>query len=355
MFGKTFAVATACVTAVCITACGSSSDNNSGSSGSLNGKSATLTIFDTTQEDQFNNGFVDPVEAKTGLKVAYDAPTDYAKLQAQAQSGNASWTVVEADPWWTEGNCGKLIQKLTVKPENAPAEFDSGPCGLPGDTWAFMYMYNGKQFGSNPPSGWKDFFNTTKFPGKRAVWGSYALNGVLEGALLADGVPPDQLYPLDVNRALKKLSTIKDDLVYYDQAGQAVQMMQSGSAAMVAASTSQGYDQAQQGGSFKPVWNQALLSWDAYIVPNGADTQAANALLKQIASADGQAKFAETGGNGVVNTAAKPKQSALQNEWSPSGSIGGKSNEGQTIPFGNKYYSTHSDQVIQDWTNFVSG
>jgi putative spermidine/putrescine transport system substrate-binding protein len=347
--------------AVGAAACGGSgkSGSNSGttttSGGSLKGKTLTFTIFDTTQEPQFNRAWVKPLEAQTGVKIAYDAPTDYAKLQAQVQNHNVSWDVIEADPWWTEGNCGTLLQPITVTVPNLPSTLSSGRCGLSGDTWAFLYMYNGKQFKTNPPTTWNDFFDTTKYPGKRAVWGSYALNGVLEGALLADGVSPDHLYPLDVKRAINKLKTIKSSLVFYDQAGQAVQMMESGNAAMVAATTSQGYNQAEAGGSFKPVWNQALLSWDAYIVPKGADMATASALLKKIASAEGQSVFAATGGNGVTNPAAKPKQSVLQQVWSPSGSIDGKSNQAQTIPFGQSYYAKNSNSVIQAWTAFVSG
>lgn len=347
--------ATVILAATALAACGSSSSSSSSGSGSLKGKQATFVIFDTGQQEQFAKAFVDPVEAKTGLDVTFDAPTDYAKLQAQVQSGSVTWTTLEADPWWAEGHCGKLIERINVKVPGSPPNFPSGPCGTPGDTFAFIDAYNSDQFKSNPPSSWADFFNTSKYPGKRAIWGSYALNGALEGALLADGVSPSDLYPLDVNRALDKLATIKSDLVFYDQPGQAVQMMESGDVAFAIVPSTQGYDQAQAGGSFKPIWNQALLSWDSYIVPKGADTAAAKALLNQIAKPEAQATLAEQGSYGVTNPNAKPKLNGKQLEWSPSGSIGGKSNQSEAIPFGQSYYAKHSDQVIQAWTNFVSG
>jgi putative spermidine/putrescine transport system substrate-binding protein len=321
----------------------------------LNGKTATFVIFDTGQKSQFSEAFTDPVAKRTGLRVVFDAPTDYAKLQAQVEAKNVTWTVAEADPWWALGHCGKLIQKLKVTVPGSPPRFPSGACGTPGDTFAFVLAYDGKRFGSDPPRGWKDFFDLQKYPGKRAVWGSYALNGALEGALLADGVPPSRLYPLDIDRALNKLQTIKSDIVFYDQPGQAVQMMQASSVAMAVIPSAQGYDQEQQGGSFDPVWNQALLSWDAYIVPIGADRSAARALLEQIASASGQATLAENLAYGVTNPDAKPKLSKAQKRWNPSGEIDGKSNEAQTVPFGQSWYANHANEVIQKWTNFVSG
>ena len=38
---------------------------------------------------------------------------------------------------------------------------------------------------------------------------------MFEFALMADGVKPDELYPLDLARATKKLETIKDDIVFW--------------------------------------------------------------------------------------------------------------------------------------------
>src|SRR5262245_14202723 len=90
-----------------VSACGSSSKSSSTTSTgaqSLAGKQATFVIFDTGQQSQFSKAFVRPVEDRTGLKVAFDAPTDYAKLQAQVQAKNVNWTVIEADPWWALGN-----------------------------------------------------------------------------------------------------------------------------------------------------------------------------------------------------------------------------------------------------------
>jgi putative spermidine/putrescine transport system substrate-binding protein len=350
------AVVAAVALGIVLSGCGSSSKSAAKhEKKSLAGKQATFVIFDTGQQSQFSNAFVDPVVRRTGLKVAFDAPTDYAKLQAQVQAKNVSWTVLEADPWWALGNCGTLIQRISVPVPGSPPKFPSGACGTPGDTFAFIVAYNGKSFRAHPPQGWKDFFDVKRFPGKRAVWGSYALNGALEGALLADGVPPNQLYPLDVERALGKLRSIKKDLVFYDQPGQAVQMMQAGTVAMAVVPSTQGYDQTQQGGSFKPIWNQALLSWDAYIVPVGANRAVARALLTQIASASGQATLAQAGAYGVTNPNARPKLSQAQEAWNPSGEVGGKRNEDQTIPFGQSYYAAHSNEVIQKWTNFVSG
>ncbi|HEX9966882.1 MAG TPA: extracellular solute-binding protein, partial [Solirubrobacterales bacterium] len=219
----------AVVAAVCmafVVGCGSDDEGGGGGGGGsdLSGQSATFVTFDIGQEPQFRPAFLDPVESDTGLRIAFDSPTDYAKLQAQVESDNVTWTVVQTDPWWTEAYCGKLIERIVVEVPAQPDAFESGPCGTPADAFAFLPTYDKDEFGDDPPTGWADFFDTEKYPGKRAVWGSYAINGVLEGALLADGVSPDQLYPLDLDRAFAKLDTIKDDIDFYDTLGQALGM-----------------------------------------------------------------------------------------------------------------------------------
>ncbi len=351
MQARLWIAAIAAASAALVAGCGSSSDSGSSSS-DLKGQQATFTTFDVGQKPQFQPAFLDPVEKETGLRIAFDSPTDYAKLQAQVQSKNVTWTVVQTDPWWTVANCGKLIEKVNEPVPGLRSFFDSGPCGTPADAFAFLATYDSKAYSGKPaPSSWKDFFDTKTYPGKRAVWGSYAINGVLEGALLADGVPPDKLYPLDLDRAFRKLDTIKKDIAFYDTLGQAVQMMQSGNVKMAAITNSQGYDQTKTNGTFEPMWNGALTSWDSYAVPKGASVPAAQAILKSLATPSHQAKLAEAGAFGAVSEDAKPNLSAAQKKWNPTV----EQNVKVSIPMDQNYYAKNNEQVIQRWTKWVSG
>jgi putative spermidine/putrescine transport system substrate-binding protein len=75
--------------------------------------------------------------------------------------------------------------------------------------YANVLAYNTERV-EGTPSSWADFFNTRKFPGRRGL--HKVPSETLEVALLADGVLLGDLYPLDVNRALGKLDTIKDQI-----------------------------------------------------------------------------------------------------------------------------------------------
>ncbi len=53
--------------------------------------------------------------------------------------------------------------------------------------WALIYAYNTETIKGGTPTTVADFFDTTKFPGKRAL--RKRPQGAMEWALIADGVP----------------------------------------------------------------------------------------------------------------------------------------------------------------------
>ena len=51
--------------------------------------------------------------------------------------------------------------------------------------------------------GWRDFFDPAAVPGTRVTY-DIAQYGLLEAALMGDGVAPGDLYPLDLDRAFDR-------------------------------------------------------------------------------------------------------------------------------------------------------
>lgn len=102
--------------------------------------------------------------------------------------------------------------------------------------FSFVLGYNEGKLGANKPQDWSALFDTKTFPGKRALY-KWPSPGVLELALLADGVPADKLYPLDLDRAFKKLDTIKKDIVWWGGGAQSQQLLASVKRAWVSSGT----------------------------------------------------------------------------------------------------------------------
>src|SRR5690606_15356011 len=118
-----------------------------------------------------------------------------------------------------------------------------------------------------------DLFDTETFPGKRGLWKNPATN--LEFALLADGVPTDQVYetlssPEGVDRAFAKLDTIKDDVVWWEAGAQAPQLLASGEVVMTTAWNGRIDHANSEGRDFRIVWDNQILDSNFWTIPLGA-------------------------------------------------------------------------------------
>ncbi|UIY31842.1 extracellular solute-binding protein (plasmid) [Neorhizobium galegae] len=97
-----------------------------------------------------------------------------------------------------------------------------GACASSGVLSAYgttLLAYNTRSFPAPGLKTWVDFFNVEKFPGQRSMPNFNDPWRVMAAALLADGVQPDGLFPLDVDRALAKLDTIRPHISLWWKTG----------------------------------------------------------------------------------------------------------------------------------------
>lgn len=169
-----------------------------------------------------------------------------------------------------------------------------------------VQAYLPETFPDGGPQTWADFFDTETFPGKRALPGSGAMNGlVLEAALVADGVAPEDLYPLDFERATAKLDTIADDVVFYTEYSQVQQLLLSGSVAVAYGPSGQFTALIAEGEDVTVSWDEAFYSFNVIVVPQEAPNVAnAQALAAWMADPERQARFAELTFYGPGSSAA---------------------------------------------------
>ena len=80
------------------------------------------------------------------------------------------------------------------------------------------------------PRDWAAFYDSEKFRGQRAMPADLVV-GLLETALLADGVLPASLYPLDAGRAFARLEKLRPRMVFWRNGAQARALMTGGAAA----------------------------------------------------------------------------------------------------------------------------
>ena len=145
-------------------------------------------------------------------------------------------------------------------------------CGVPNIVYSTIFAYDADKI-KDGPTKIADLFDLKKWPGKRALWKNPF--GNLEAALMADGVPANKVYetlrtPAGVDRAFKKLDTIKKDVVWWESGAQPAQLLASGEVVMAQAWNGRIFDADKNGKNFKIVWDGQLQDWDLWAIPKGS-------------------------------------------------------------------------------------
>jgi putative spermidine/putrescine transport system substrate-binding protein len=291
---------------------GASGDTTSAACNPPRQEGVTLTFvsFGGAYQEAQRKAWLEPYTALTGVQFQEDEGSLNATIKTQVEAGQVTWDVVDVgNDFGLEANSA-LLEELdyTLIPE-AEVNKDLGPSKwrVPDITYGVVLAYNTEKTAGNVPEGWADYFDTTKFPGKRGMW-DYSEGGIFEIALLADGVKPAELYPLDLERATKKLDTIKDDFVFWKTGADSQSLIGSGEVTMTLIWNGRGWSAKNTDG--KPVemqWNQQIVTADYLVVPKGSPNK--DAAMKFIAytiCADNNAKPSQYIPYGPTNINAKP-------------------------------------------------
>jgi putative spermidine/putrescine transport system substrate-binding protein len=172
------------------------------------------------------------------------------------------------------------------------------------DVWCTVFAYRTDHFTTSSPQNWADFWDVKTFPGRRALYKSPAVN--LEAALMADGVPWDKVYPMDIDRAFKSLDRIKPSIdVWWTSGAQSTQLLQSGEVDLLTIWSARAQTAIDAGAPAKIVWNGSVASLDGWGVPKGSpQAAAAREFIKFCSHPDRQAAYTGVMRNGPTNLAA---------------------------------------------------
>ena len=272
----------------------------------------TLTVADPggPYSPGYRKAFYDPFEKATGIKVinvARDAePT--AQFRAMVETQSYSWDVCTL----TLSARDILAKRDLLEPINMTAAEAPGlmpdaitPLWLGIDVYSTIMAYRTDRFdGEAAPNSWADFWNVDKFPGRRALRKNPI--DTLEQALLADGVPLDKLYPLDVERAYQSLEKIKPHVdVWWTGGAQSSQLIQSGEVDLIALWNARAQAVIDGGAPVKIGWNQGLYSIEGWGIPKGSPrADIARQFVKFCADPQQQALFTEFLAYGPTNLKA---------------------------------------------------
>jgi len=239
----------------------------------------TITSWGGAYQTSQRKAFFEPYAQKTGAKITEEEYNgEFAKLRAMVEANDVTWDVVDVDTQTAQQGCDEGILEVIdyAKIGQAPDKFVEGApmeCAVGNMVYSTVFAYDADKL-KDGPTKIADLFDTKKYPGKRALQKDPF--GNLEFALMADGVPPDQVYevlstPEGVDRAFKKLDTIKKDVVWWEAGAQPPQLLSSGEVVMTTAWNGRIFDaNKNEGKHFKIVWDGQLQDFDLWAIPKGA-------------------------------------------------------------------------------------
>lgn len=262
----------------------------------LRGKSVVFASWGGAYQEAEKVSYCDPFAAATGARVVQDGPMNVAKFRAMIEGGAPDWDVADITiDFLFAGLQDKLfepIDRAIVDTSRIDPKFVH-EFGIGCIVWSYNLGYSTKMYAApgSAPQTWADLFDLKKFPGKRTLGDNVV--ATLEVALLADGVTPDSLYPLDVERALRKLDTIKAQTILWSTNSQSQQLFVDGEVNLGLILNGRAYDASKKGAPIAISWEQAIQSVDYLVVPRGSrNRDAAMSLINTMGEPQNQAKLA---------------------------------------------------------------
>lgn len=299
-----------------------------------------------------------PFEELSGIRVVESEGPDIAKVKAMVDTGNVEYDVGEFDrasvmnlerkgDYWEEIDYSLFDADNIDAPFRYKYSIDMLPYGQ-------IIGYRTDAFGGKAPSGNADLWNVKAFPGSRCLQaGSGGLAPDLEVALMASGVPRDQVYPINIEKAFASLAKIKPDVDKWWTAGaMPAQLLNDNEVTMATAWNGRIYAIQQNGAPVKPIWNDQLLRTDVWAIPKGAANRVnAQKFSAFITMAAPQARISLLIPYGFVNNKAAaliPADRLAQLPTAPE-------IKKNLLIYDTAWWADNRDTVLARWNKFLLG
>ena len=332
-----------------------------GLAGAAHGESLTIASWGGIVDEANEAAYWKPFEEKTGIEVHSDSFNgELGKIRAQVESGNLQWDMAEPEDAEETLGCleglyepiDKSMLPMDQLPEGAVTD-----CGVRSLAAGTVLAYDPDAFkdGKGPQS-WADFFDPEKFPGKRGV--NRHVTDTLVFALLADGVPRDQVYEVlgtkeGQDQAFKMLDRIKDDIVWWSSGTEQIQGLLGGDYDMTVAWNGRiaGANQSE-GKNFQMIWDAGyVMGGNLWVILKG--TKNYDAAMKFLAFAtqpEPQAEFMRHINYGSANTKAYDLISEERRQYMP----GTKERLQYAVNMNGPFWVEHLDSLTERFNRWIA-
>lgn len=321
------------------------------------------------------NAYHEPyMAANPDVKIINDdsAGEAVAKIRAMNEAGNVTWALVDMVPSDAILLCEEgLLEEidhdsfLATAPDGSPASADFGdmlvsPCFIPQIVYSTTFGYR-TDLVKEAPTSINDVFDLEKIPGKRSL--EKKPIGNLEWALIADGVSPDEVYDVleteeGVDRALAKLDTIKDSVIWWDKGAQTPQLLADGEIVMGSTYNGRLFSVIEE--EKQPIammWDWQVFDLDGWVIPKGAPHR--EAVEKYLAFATDtqrladQAKYISYGPARASSAAMVGKHATLDIDMAPHMPTA-PDNAKNTLLFNYEFWADNRDDLTERFNAWLA-
>lgn len=259
-------------------------------------QSITVTSWGGAYRKGIEDHFATPFTKETGIAVTLVDNADLAKMKAQIDTKNIQWDVFDSvGPQITAGSREGMWEPVDDKIVDRSALLVKGGVDYVATySFAGLMAWDPKKFPAGKhPVMFKDFWDAKGFPGRRGL--RTRISETLEMALIADGVEPRKLYPLDIERGFKALDRIKPVVRKWIEATpETVTLISSGELDFTYSYASRVRPAQKAGTSIEGSFAQTINSFEYLAVPRfGKNTEAAMRYVAFCLRPDRQAAFAD--------------------------------------------------------------
>lgn len=296
--------------------------------------------------------YFDDFEKETGIKIISSNAEDISKLRAMIETGTVEWALTEletndaynaADMGWLEDIDDTIVDQSAFPDEALhPQIFTTS-------FLASVIGYNTEYFPDGGPQNWAEFWDVERFPGPRSMRNHPAPN--LEIALLADGVAPEDLYPLDVERAFAKLDEIKPDVaVWWTSGAQQAQALIDGEADVTTAWSTRMFVAQERGAPIGVSFDQGIRIKGVWGIPKGSpDAYWGQQLMSFMTDPERQAVY--TGFTGSAGP--DPSHIEFVDQSKLERMSGYPANAEKQIWFDDRWWADNGEEMLNRWNRWM--
>lgn len=318
----------------------------------------TVVNFGGANGNAQKAAYIEPFEKATGNKVVMvEYNGELAKVKAMVETKKVSWDVVEIEAGVIGRACEEdLLEKIDYSKIGKKSDFMPEAiheCGIGTFVWSTVLAYNADKL-KTAPTGWADFWNVKKFPGKRAMRKGARYN--LEFALMADGVPTKDVYKVlatkaGVERAFKKLDELKPNIQWWEAGAQPPQFLVAGDVTMTTAYNGRIDSAQREGKNLQVVWAGSIYDLDYWTIPKGSPNKAAaEKFIAYASSPEAQKNYAGKIAYGPTNLGTMKLLDAKVQANLPSSAKNAK----DAVENNLKFWTDHGEDLEQRFTAWAA-